>query len=428
MRRDRVGLVLLCWVGTRVPLLLIALGALPYRRISYDVVLYERWSGVLREGHFPVHDVFWQYPPGAALAMLAPGKLPGSYFTGFVAAAVLADLVVCGLLLWMGRRSARDSSRAGAWAWVAAVPLLGPITYVRFDVLVAAVAVAALAVSARPALSGALAGAGAMIKVWPVLLLLGAGPRGRTWRAVGAAALCCALSIAAFAATMPGSLDFLNSQGHRGIQVESVPGSVFTVARHFGWGGALSHRYGSHEFVGPGVGTVANVALLISLAGFGMLLVWRSRARWRPATAYDAALAATLLMVVTSRVLSPQYLVWLLALGAACLTVSSSSQRKVAWCLVGCAALTQLDYPFLYDQHRAGVWYANAVVLGRNAVLIGLTVMSLRALWISTRRDAPAEGEAPTAEGTPRAPDFIGVTPARSPALVSSSMTLRAAP
>jgi len=130
MRRDGNGLVLLAWAGTRVPLILMALAVMPYPRISWDVVLYERWSRVLREGHFPVHDVYWQYPPGAALVMLAPGKLPGSYFTGFVAASVLADLVVCGLLLWMGRRQpARDSSGAGAWVWVLAVPALGYVAW-----------------------------------------------------------------------------------------------------------------------------------------------------------------------------------------------------------------------------------------------------------------------------------------------------------
>ncbi len=402
MRRDGNGLVLLAWAGTRVPLILMALAVMPYPRISWDVVLYERWSGVLREGHFPVHDVYWQYPPGAALVMLAPGKLPGSYFTGFVAASVLADLVVCGLLLWMGRRQpARDSSGAGAWVWVLAVPALGPISYVRFDMMVAAVAVAALAVSARPALSGALAGAGAMMKVWPVLLLLGARPRGRAWRALAGAVACGVISLTVFAALMPGSLEFLRYQGGRGIQIESVPGSVFTVARHFGWDGTLALRYGSREYVGPGVEAVAFAALLLSLAGFGLLLVWRLRARWRPAVPYDAALAATLLMVVTSRVLSPQYLVWVLALGAACLTVRSSSQRTVAWCLVACATLTQLDYPFLYDEHKAGLWYAGLVVLARNAFLVAVTVMSLRALWVSTRPDRPADEKQPA----PAAPE-----------------------
>ncbi|MBD0693283.1 hypothetical protein BG452_40840 [Streptomyces sp. CBMA123] len=36
---------------------------------------------------------------------------------------------------------------------------------------------------------------------------------------------------------------------------------------------------------------------------------------------YDAALCALLIFVVTSRVISPQYLVWLVGVAAVCLTV-----------------------------------------------------------------------------------------------------------
>ena len=63
--------------------------------------------------------------------------------------------------------------------------------------------------------------------------------------------------------------------------------------------------------------------------------------------------------------------------------------------------MTQVDFPFLYSEHFAGLWYADLVVLGRNAFLVGVTAMSLRALWISTRPDRPADDEQPA----PAAPE-----------------------
>ncbi len=375
------------WIVTRLPLVAVVLGAVTYRwphTIVGDIGLYEGWAGVFRHGRFPTGDWNWQYPPGAALVMLLPGWLPGGYLGGFLTLAVLADAAVLVLLL---RLAGRDGSRAGAWAWVAGVPLLGPITYARYDVIVAAVAVGALTAAARPVLSGALAGLGTMLKAWPALLLVGL-PRGAaTRRGVGAAAATCAVLATALGTLLAGSSGFLTSQRGRGIQVESVPGTVFLVARHLGWDGANPFRYGAREFVGPGVGAVSLVAPLLTLAALGWLLHWRRHGVWRPSTPYDAALTATLLAVVTSRVLSPQYLIWLVALAAACLARRETSQRAVALLLLGCALLTQLEFPVLW----AGVVHArlpaDLVLMVRNAGLVGAAAMSARALWRSTTPD-----------------------------------------
>ncbi|QSY47912.1 glycosyltransferase 87 family protein [Streptomyces griseocarneus] len=85
------------------------------------------------------------------------------------------------------------------------MPLLGPIVYARYDVMVTAVAVAALLAAARRTrLSGALTGFGALLKVWPLLLLIGT-PRGPRTRSTWGAALATAGILAMFfAAAMPG--------------------------------------------------------------------------------------------------------------------------------------------------------------------------------------------------------------------------------
>jgi hypothetical protein len=428
--------VLAAWAATRAPLALLILGVLPYRwleLIDGDVALYERWSQVLEAGHFPADDWYWQYPPGAALVLLAPPPLPGGYLVGFVILAALADLVVCLLVL---RVAGRTGSWAGPWAWVAAMPLLGPLVYGRFDVLVTAVAVAALVAATRPApageqaswppgglagwLAGGLAGAGAMLKAWPILVLTGLRPGRSLWTAGTAAVATGAALLAGLAWAFPGALSFLRYQGGRGLQIESVPATVFLILRHLGWDGAVAQRYGSTELVGPGVQAVADVAPLLTLAAFGWLLLWRLRrgreADWGPAVVFDAALTATLLAVVTSRVLSPQYLVWVLALGSLCLARPDSGQRRVAWSLLVCAAVTQVGFPALWLDLSGAQLRADLVLVSRNVLLIGVTLASARALWRTTRPGRPAgTGDAtPVPAGT----RGIGTTerPTRDPA------------
>ncbi|MYX40061.1 DUF2029 domain-containing protein, partial [Streptomyces sp. SID89] len=172
----RLAALLAVWGASRALLLLFVLRVLvfPGPDVTSDVsVIYRGWYEVLRQGTFPVADVAWQYPPGAALAVVSPAALPFlGYATAFFVLALVADLTVLVLLLYGGRAPGRPLR--GAWAWTAGAAVLGPTLYARYDVMVTAVAVAALLAGARrPRVLGALAGLGALLKVWPVLLLVG---------------------------------------------------------------------------------------------------------------------------------------------------------------------------------------------------------------------------------------------------------------
>jgi hypothetical protein len=356
------------WAVTRAPLVAIVLGWVPYAWPSVirgDLGLYARWAAVLADGRFPAGDVNWQYPPAAAVPILAPSWLPGDYLHGFLVLAVLADL---GVLLLL-----RRGEQAGAWLWVAGVPLLGPVAYARYDIVVALAAVAALGWAARPVVSGVLIGLGAMLKVWPVLLLAGVRRPAPVVAGAVAAAGATALALAAW---LPGSAGFLSPQRGRGIQIESVPGTLFLAGRHLGWDGTSELRFGAREWVGSGVDTVRLVAPVLTLVALAWLVAQRRRTTALPA---DVALTAVLLAVVTSRVLSPQYLLWLLAVAAVCLTDRETAQRTTAVLVLVATGLTQLEFPVLWSPIVAGS-LADLVLVARNAVLVAATVTAMRAL------------------------------------------------
>ncbi|MGW2636275.1 glycosyltransferase 87 family protein [Streptomyces sp. NPDC001348] len=395
------------WAATRLVVLLYVLRVLvlPGADVTSDVsVTYRGWYEVLRTGTFPLDDVTWQYPPAAALAILSPATLPFlSYTHAFFVLAVLADLAVLGLLLYTGRRPGK--SLRGAWVWVVGAPLLGPTLYARYDVMVTAVAVAALLAGAqRPRVMGALVGFGAMLKVWPALLLVGAVRR-RAW---GAAAATAAGLAAVFSVAMPGSFAFLTFQRDRGTEVESLGALVFHVARHFGWRGEVLLNYGSIEFLGPYVDVVSTVALTLTAACFGWLLLWRMNAnRFRPHTLADAAFTAVLIFTVTSRVISPQYMVWLVGLAAVCMCFRADRMGLPTLLVLAATLVTVLEFPTNFTHVIASDWYGTGLLFLRNALLVAASVTAARRLWRSTvapsRLPALPSPSSPSAE-TPVSP------------------------
>jgi hypothetical protein len=342
----------------------------------------------------------WQYPPGAALVILAPGLLPWSYLTSFMVLVGVFDALAIVLLVRTGirrRRRQAGAQYAGAWMWVVGVPLLGPTVYARYDLIVTAVAIVGLLSIARhPRLGGALLGVGGLLKLWPLMAVIGT-PRGRRTRRTWTAAAATAAGIGFLvAAAMNGAFQFLTFQKDRGVEIESLASLPIHWARMTGrWQGQVTLNYGSVEFLGPWVHTIARVSMVTTLLAFGWLLVWRLRARnWQPATPYDAALSALLVFTVTSRVISPQYLVWLVGLAAVCLTVRGTTQRSVALLILLATAMTLVEFPVMFGQVAGSSRTGVAVLTARNLLLLSAAVISCGRLWRSTAgtpSDEPAD-------------------------------------
>lgn len=395
--RGSLARLLVIWALTRTALLLCVLKVIvfPGPDVTSDVsVIYQGWYDVLRTGTFPQDDVTWQYPPAAALAILSPGLLPFlEYATAFFVLACAADLITLAMLLYAGRGPGR--ARRGAWVWVAGVPLLGPTVYARYDVMVTAVAVAGLLAAGRhPRAAGVLAGFGALVKVWPALILLAVRRRG-AW--VSAAVTGAGVAVL-FAVLMPGAFAFLGFQRDRGTEVESLGALVFHVARHHGWEGQVLLNYGSVEFLGPYVSWVSTGALFLTGAALAWLVLWRTLAgRFEAHTVAEAAFVGVLMFTTTSRVISPQYMVWLVGVGAVCLCFRGSRMGVPVGLVLGACGVTVLEFPLWFGHVVASDALGIGLLVVRNGLLVGATVGAARVLWRSTvpRRGAVASVAAP---------------------------------
>ncbi|MFB4425108.1 glycosyltransferase 87 family protein [Streptomyces sp. QL37] len=408
------ALSLALWGLTRAVLLLCVFKVftVPGPDVTSDVsVIYRGWYEVLRAGTYPLDDVTWQYPPAAALAVLSPDLLPFlEYASAFFVLVLLCDALVFGLLLYAGSRPGmRD---AGAWLWVAGVPLLGPTVYARYDLMVTAVAVAALLAGVRhPRVMGALAAFGTLLKVWPVLVLVGTARGRATRRSWSAAAVTGALLALVAAVAVPGAFAFLTFQRDRGLEIESLGALVFHVARRFGWEGRVELRYGSMEFAGPHVALVSTLTLALSVLAFGWLLVWRLRARtFAVHTPADAAFTAVLLFTVTSRVISPQYMVWPLGVAAVCLVFRGSRMALPACLVLVATAVTLLEFPLGFGHVVASDAKGLELMAVRNGLLLAAVLSAGRRLWRDT---VPGAERGPAAERV--SPAGRADTPASAP-------------
>jgi hypothetical protein len=176
-----------------------------------------------------------------------------------------------------------------------------------------------------------LTGAAAAIKIWPVTLLAGTPP-GQWRRDLAAAA---AVLAGVFAVFGRAALSFLAHQAARGVEIESVDATPLMIWRHAGWRGTVAFRFGSWQLTGTHVAVAqdaSRLGLVLAIAAVAgrRLLIASGRARWRPEFAADAPLAATLLFLIASPVLSPQYLLWVIGLAAACLATGRTTQRPAA--------------------------------------------------------------------------------------------------
>ena len=370
-----------------------------------DIALYQTYGERLAGGLVPYRDFGFEYPPGALPAIVLPALVTGTvhaYRIAFVAELALVGVVAVLLLDAVLRRlELPRRERILSLAVVALAPLLlGGVILTRFDLVPAALVLAALAlaVAGRRRAAALVVGVGAAVKLYPALLLpplaIDAWRRGGRRElaiVVGLAVAPVALAYIAFFALAPdGVLDSLGRQIGRPLQIESVgAGLLLALHQAFGMGLGWTSGSGSQNLTGTGAGVLAALQGVVQVVA--VVLVWVAYARG-PSTAerlvrYGAA--SVVAFVALSKVLSPQFLVWLVLL----VPVVGGPRRRAALALtVVACALTAVWFPARYwDLVRDFDPLVSWLVLLRGLVLLGL----LAALTWPATEPAPSRSPSP---------------------------------
>jgi uncharacterized membrane protein len=319
-------------------------------------------DAIVHHGLVPYRDFGVEYPPGALPVFALPsflGDYPSS-FAWLMAACGVALIVVVAAI------------RREAAFYVAFAPVLaGSLILSRFDLWPALLTVAALAALLREnhRLGWTLLGAAVAAKLWPLVLvplaLVWSARRGRASAPLAGLAVV-AVAFVPFVILAPhGVWASLSGQASRPLQIESLGAAILATFGH----PTVTTTHGSQNVSGHGA-VAATFALLQIAALVGL---WIAFARG-PATRerflrYAAACACA--FIAFGKVLSPQFLIWLIPL----VPLVYGRRGVAAGALLTAAlVLTQVWFPQRYWDY-AGPLHLAWVVLLRDLVLVALLVV-----------------------------------------------------
>jgi hypothetical protein len=371
-----------------VGLLILSAGLPPdLREGSNDLSLYRQAGESILRGEVPYRDFFIEYPPGSLPAFVPPALFSASQasYINLFSLEMALTLVVTLLLTALG---ARRLGGSGTWilpaaTFVLAALLLYPVAVTRYDAVVAltlGLAVFFATLGGRYLLLAyASLGLGTAAKFVPLLAVL---PLALTRRGVargcGVFLAVVALFFVPFA--LLGGRGLLQSfayQAERGLQVESLAASVLMFLHS---AESIVFEHGAFEVRGEGAGLATSLTpiltlLLLAVTGFAMWWEFR-RCDGLGVGAFPRHAAALILaFMLGSRVLSPQYLIWLLPL----VPLSAGGLVGTIICVLFLAACftTTLVFPIHYADLLSFRYPGPELLVARNLLLVTLWITML---------------------------------------------------
>ena len=389
-------LVVGLWLVTRAVLLVVSLNPRLYSAALFgDVRFYGAKVERMFQGELPYRDVATEYPPGSVPFTILPALVVGTG-GGYRLAFACEMLGVDAVGLWAATRLARvvdPGRRRIPLAYVLAMVAVGPLLVLRFDLVPAVCVLLAAAMAARGRFGWAAAalGYGTAAKIFPgvlaPLLVLGMVPALGWWRSLyrtvpGFLAGFGLTVVPALALSVRGTADSVLYHVQRGVQIESLWANLIGIAHLFGLPARTVYGFGAYDLTSSVSGAakaLSGVATLAALAAAAWLVWRRARATGGlgPADWAGAFALGTFAFVLPTRVLSPQYLVWLCAPMAGLAAVLAG--RRALWTLVAAALVSQVVFPFRYTQLRRLYPFDIGLLTLRNLLLLAACALVVQA-------------------------------------------------
>jgi uncharacterized membrane protein len=358
---------------------LVARGGLLDHHNYGDVGLYGHYAHEMTSGHWPYRDFYDEYPPLAQPLFVVVRLLPGPFATSFKWTMALCGAAALVLLVLAIRASL--ARRVVATAVMAVSPLIvGPVFLNTYDLFPALLTIAAVLafLHGRERTTYVLLALAVAAKVFPLVLLpivlvesWERGGRDAIRRSLAWFAGVLVLVHLPFAVIGPGGLRFSYwVQLRRGLESESLGGGVLLVLDRLGLHSVTlqDKAPGSRDAVGTLPDALAVVSSLVVVAA-ALYVAWLYLRPHRDRVL--ACAAAVTAFVAFNKVLSPQYVVWLLPLVPAAGFVASGV-------LVVALALTRAEWNRFVLPHGSVHHWGEVLswwILARDLVLVALFVL-----------------------------------------------------
>jgi uncharacterized membrane protein len=348
-----------------------------------DTPVYEEYGEAMVDGKVPYRDFDVEYPPLALPVFLIPALGDRDYREQFEWLMAFCGCLMIAFTVLAARSIGLEYRML---AVVALAPLLlGSVMLTRFDLWPAALTAGALAalLSDRLRLGHLVLGAAIAAKLYPAVLLPLAVAY--AWRRRGGReALICLGSTTAvvvvaylpFLVVAPvDTVESIGRQLSRPLQIESLGASLLLAGHQlFDVEIEMHSSHGSQNLVGDGAAVLALLLTVVQVATLLWLWVRFARGPATPRRLGVYAAAALVAFVALGKVLSPQFLIWLLPV------VVLARRFGVIVLLAATLVLTQLWFPFRYwDLVREFDALTSWLVVARDLVLVALLVVVTKA-------------------------------------------------
>ncbi len=379
------------------------LAAVDMLGIETEVMRDRYWKNAypLFQGDVPVME----YPPFALVFFAIPGLFahgPWSYNIVYVAEVFVFTVIGLYFVNRLAKDAGFDSRRAMA-LYMMLMLLLIEFVADRYDIFPMVITLASLVMFAekRHGWAFMLLAVGMMTKLYPAVIvpiymiyMIGSSDLRGALKGAAVFALTSLAVVAAFWIAQPETITgFLEYHSDRPLQIESIAASVLYPLSVIGLFDAdiqlfRDNDFGSDNLVGPFPDAVAEVLLPMMVLSivvlYAVCLFRRQRLASGGIRAVVLAIAMALLLFLTvNKVLSAQYLLWLVPFLVYLVMESDRSEgsKRLGILSVAVCLLTQLFFAYNAGWCNGDInGFGMMLILVRNIVLVAVVFLIFRGL------------------------------------------------
>ena len=387
--------------------------------IETEVMRDRFWKDVepIFHGEVPIIE----YPPLSLVFFCIPRIFfsdPFSYNVGYV--IMIYAITVAGLVLV--RRTAEELKVNQVWTMtVYSVLIALMLEYVadRYDIIPAVMTIGAfyLLIRNRAPASFVLLGLATMTKLYPILLAPFFATKylmNRDWKGLSLVVVWFVAGVAIVAVPAylldPGMITgFLGYHSARPLEIDSLaatliyPLSMLDLTEVWIQPATAVGSYGSDNLRGPLCDAVAPLLTPIMAVLLVVLALWfwklrsgMERVDERVFATSAAIVVALMIFILVGKVLSSQYLIWIIPFLAVALATMQDRELKwrVFWTAVIALVITQINFAYTFGVTGGGESITSLsmiMVLIRNIVLVAMTVMLIKGISDVGRDGFPGE-------------------------------------